>query len=205
MDRLRQMRFHRTHPDVPWLTASAVDVLDQWLRPSDYGLEWGSGRSTAWFARRISHLTSVEESPKWGPKVDHMLIKQRLRDRVDLHVVQTDPTDDSAANPYVRVSANIAPASIDFALIDGDLRDHCALAALPLLKPGGLLIIDDVERYMPRMPPTRSPNARKISEGYASTTWESLAREISGWRRIWTSDGVSDTALWMKPWSAKLQ
>ncbi|GAI22903.1 unnamed protein product, partial [marine sediment metagenome] len=31
------------HPDVPWLTRQAVEILEDWLKPGYVGLEWGSG------------------------------------------------------------------------------------------------------------------------------------------------------------------
>jgi hypothetical protein len=52
------------HPDVPWLTRQAVEILEDWLKPGYVGLEWGSGRSTLWFARRVSHLTSPTGTAK---------------------------------------------------------------------------------------------------------------------------------------------
>ncbi|MCK5642361.1 MAG: hypothetical protein KAJ19_16255 [Gammaproteobacteria bacterium] len=61
---LRRQIWIRMHPDVPWLTRQAVEILEDWLKPGYVGLEWGSGRSTLWFARRVSHLTSPTGTAK---------------------------------------------------------------------------------------------------------------------------------------------
>ena len=47
------------------LDAQAISILASVLRPSDNGLEYGSGRSTVWFARRTTSLISVETSRLW--------------------------------------------------------------------------------------------------------------------------------------------
>jgi hypothetical protein len=62
---LRQIAFSRRFPDAPWLAESAVLLLDSWLKPTDVELEWGSGRSTIWLARRMKRLTSVESDKTW--------------------------------------------------------------------------------------------------------------------------------------------
>jgi predicted O-methyltransferase YrrM len=198
-DRLSQMAYQRRNPDAPWITPVMVDILDQWLRPTDCGVEWGSGHSTIWLARRLGRLDSVEESADWHRTVQSLLARHCFTGKVNLHLVPILAKDRSACCPYVAVAARIASNSLDFALIDGDLRDHCAALAVQLLKPGGLLVIDNIERYLPRKTPTRSPNSRREQDGYPSQVWERLHEELSRWRSIWTTDGVSDTAMWVKP------
>ena len=58
--RTRQLCYERAHPDEPWLTPAAIGLLATLLRPADTGAEFGSGRSTLWFAARVAALTSVE-------------------------------------------------------------------------------------------------------------------------------------------------
>src|SRR5574341_1510870 len=131
------------NPDLPWLSRQAVQILTNWLRRDDRGLEWGSGRSTVWLAGLVDRMTSVEHDPQWHEKVKNELIRRKLFN-VDYRL---EPVDDqelpSESSPYLAVAAEFPPLSIDFALVDGLYRDRCAQAALELLKPGGLLIIDN--------------------------------------------------------------
>lgn len=83
--------------------------------------------------------------------------------------------------------------------MDGALRDYYAAAMLDRLKPGDVLIVDNVERYIPRKEKSRSPNARSFADGFESAEWERVFHTIESWRCIWTSSGLSDTALWVKP------
>src|SRR3954447_10436417 len=55
---------------VPWMAPSAVARLDVVLRPSSTLLELGSGRSTAWYARRCAAVTSVEPNDQWATEVE---------------------------------------------------------------------------------------------------------------------------------------
>lgn len=57
------------------------------------------------------------------------------------------PIDGSAGlgegSDYARAALALAEESMDLALVDGAYRDHTAKSALPKIKPGGLLIIDN--------------------------------------------------------------
>lgn len=198
VDRAKDIVYQRRHPDAPWLTPAITHILDALLRSSDCGLEWGAGRSTVWLAHRVRHLTTIEENQKWGDRVAQTLDRHGISDRVDLNLVSLN-SDDGAAATYITIASKIAPRSLDFCLIDGALRDWCVRAALPMLKPGGLLLIDNVERYVPREHKSRTPNARSVADGFASEVWRQAMEEIADWRSIWTSNGVWDTALWIKP------
>lgn len=198
-DRLALMVYERSHPQHPWLTRAMIAILDSWLQPGDIGLEFGSGRSTRWFAQRVGHLTSVEHNPAWFRIVaDQLGSLCEGGDGVDYRLCE-DGNTDSATTAYVQVANSIAPESLDFCLIDGVARDHCALASLDKLKPGGILIIDNVNWYIPRTPKSSAPNSRGQEDGYASDIWSEVGRRLESWRRIWTTNGVTDTALWVKP------
>jgi predicted O-methyltransferase YrrM len=194
--RAREILYQRLHPDAPWLTPEAVRLLDSMLRPSDIGAEFGSGRSTSWLARRCAHLTSVEHDEAWYATVSAALAADGIA-RVDYQYHPSDkpdaPGDRSA---YVRVAQCLNDESIDFALVDGLYRDYVTLFLLPKIKPGGMLIIDDAHRYLPSQ--SMSPLSLRPPAAPANAGWRQVAATLAGWRRIWTSNGVSDTAIFVK-------
>jgi hypothetical protein len=76
--RLVREAFRRQHPEAPAIVANAVIILDNWLRPTDRGLEWGSGRSTIWLASRVAHVLSVEHNPVWYTRVQDAIAARGL-------------------------------------------------------------------------------------------------------------------------------
>jgi predicted O-methyltransferase YrrM len=194
---LRRQIWIRTHPDVPWLTRQAVEILEDRLKPTDVGLEWGSGRSTIWFARRVSHLTSIEHNDRWYRRIKKMLSDKRI-DNVDLLYAPLEAKGESQPN-YVRAADELPRAGLDFVLVDGRLRDQCTELAFQLIKPGGMLIIDDAARYIRH--PYCCPQSVMAQNGPPSPLWSKIAAELQALdtEAIWTSDGVTATVFYFIP------
>jgi len=183
--------------DSPWLTRSANNILDSYLSKSDIGLEFGSGRSTIWFAKRISHLTSVEHDENWAIKVKQLLQKTQTTN-VNYHLLSTDTRDNNGANsPYVSIIDTFDDGSLDFCLVDGSHREFCVLKSLEKIRPGGLLVIDNVNWFL--CSNSDSPDSRSFTDGPNGLIWKEIEDLLSGWRTIWTTSGVSDTAIFIKP------
>ena len=195
--RTRLMWYEATHPGCPCLSPDAIRLLTSMLRASDQGVEFGSGVSTAWFAARVGHLTSVESDKRWYATVSAMLEDRRLTNTHLVLAPQDQPAEFGDRSEYARTVFNLPDESIDFALIDGIYRDHTARLMMPKIKPGGFLIINDVHWFLPSN--SRSPNARTPAMGADGPVWEQVAVGLSRWRTIWTSSGVNDTAIYVKP------
>jgi predicted O-methyltransferase YrrM len=195
--RVRQALYQRAHPDAPWLTPEAIHLLDSMLRPSDIGVEFGSGRSTLWLARRCAHLTSTEHDEAWHARVSRTLASEGIAN-VDYQCHPRDEPDATGdRSAYAQVARSLGDASIDLALVDGVYRDYVTLLLQPKIRPGGMLVIDNVNRYLPSL--TMSPASLRPPAAPASAAWEQAAAALAEWRRIWTSSGVWDTAIFVKP------
>jgi predicted O-methyltransferase YrrM len=181
VDRARLELRQRRHRDDPWLTADAVALLDQWLRPTDRCLEWGSGRSTAWLASRTASVDSVEHDPAWAART-----ASATAGSPGVRVLHLEPDDEVNIEPPV-------DGPFELVLVDGIHRDRCALRAVEMIAPGGLIVIDNAERYLPST--SRSPEA--IGDDHETDLWRRFSELTHGWRRIWTSNGVTDTALFL--------
>lgn len=77
VDRVYMAYYARKENDAPWLTPVANSILNTYLKPTDYGFELGSGRSTLWLARRLGSLTSIEHNPKWADLVEKSIKAER--------------------------------------------------------------------------------------------------------------------------------
>lgn len=189
--------------DVPWMNWKIREALNSLLKPTDVMVECGSGRSTLWYARRVGQLMSLEFDKAWFESVSKTLATAGVRN-VDFRFVDYSLDHDQHHNEYIATLEGLADNSIDACLVDGGPRSYCAMALVPKLKPGGLLIIDDVHNFMPSH--SESPNAvRRVEDiptryaGRVTLNWPDVYGAIGSWRRLWLSNGVRDTAVFFKP------
>lgn len=210
-NRFRLGVYESLHPKAPWLTPAAIRYLDAHLKGTDVALEFGSGRSTLWFARRVARLISVEHDRAWYEKVSQRLADEGVTN-VDYRHCESDPNEDprpwirdpSCRNDdeanrtdYVRTIDGFANESLDFVLIDGVHRSACAVRVIPKLRPGGLLAVDNINWYLPCS--SHSPNSRRATQGPASGEWGRFHELTRNWQCVWTTSGVTDTAIYLKP------
>lgn len=166
------------------------------------GIEWGAGRSTIWLASRLSSLVTIEEDPAWYEKVKSDLGASGAT-KVQLVLApakDVDHDDDSEAGrerraKYVNAGGLAAEGTIDFALVDGCLRVDCCLRAIELLAPGGILALDDSQRYLP----IGSPSAKALDSASAARSWAEFANRVAGWESTHLTDGVSTFSVWRRP------
>lgn len=141
-----------------------MDCLDRLLTTQMIGVEFGSGRSTHWFAKRLKSLISIEHHQAWYETVQKQLQDQSLFN-VDYRLIplnhrESDPELEryETLPDYVKWLAESSDDSLDFVLVDGHYRTTCIRESLTKLKIGGLLLIDDVEMWYrtngPPVPPS---------------------------------------------------
>lgn len=152
-NRIKLFLYEIRHPDYPWLTQRANEILSHLIKKNHIGFEWGAGRSTLWFARRCKHLTSVEDNPYWYEKVYAALRKFNITN-CDLVFAKDKET-------YISLIDSFEDGSLNFVLVDGLYRDECAIRSLRKIRAGGLLIIDNINWYIPSS--SKSPCSRKKS------------------------------------------
>ena len=57
--KLKLVYTNKRFPTYPSLTLDSIRLLEQLLKPTDVGVEWGAGNSTGWFAERTKHLSLI--------------------------------------------------------------------------------------------------------------------------------------------------
>jgi predicted O-methyltransferase YrrM len=193
-NRTKNYFFEKKNKDLPWLTPDSIKLLRGLIQKSDIGLEYGSGRSTAWLAKRCKFLTSYEDNKKWYAKVRFELDKLAIKNTE--YFFKESLTRPAKNSDYVTTIYSFENDSLDFILIDGNHRGLLAREAIKKVKLGGLLIIDNIERSLPYK--TWSPHSIYGKPEKLTKTWSEFERQISTWRKIMTSNGVTDTAIFIK-------
>lgn len=148
--RLRYWAWEKANPDKPWLCPGTIRFCEQHLPGSKRALEFGSGRSTRWFAGIVGELTSVKHDPAWYEIVKRQLADARIQNVTYRFVaLEHAPEEGERASydpmpAYVRVADELPDGSLDFVLVDGHYRTHCVRRCLTKIRPGGYLLVDDV-------------------------------------------------------------
>ncbi|HUB66273.1 MAG TPA: hypothetical protein VL981_02155 [Candidatus Methylacidiphilales bacterium] len=131
------------------MSQGAVHFLDSFIRKEDVGIEFGSGRSTVWFGKRVKRLISIEHDGNWASKVKETIRESGLTNVEHHHIPLDHPEDephrqiyDPLPN-YVGVINRYADLFFDFVIVDGHYRQACIAAAVPKLKLSGILILDN--------------------------------------------------------------
>ncbi|MHB8694269.1 MAG: O-methyltransferase [Solirubrobacteraceae bacterium] len=194
-DRLALDYHQRRFPDLPWWPAEATRQLGELLKSSDVCLEWGSGRSTAWLSQRTCAVHSIEHDREWFDRVQDQLA-ERGSPAGAVRLLDDAPHDRPEASPYVRVVDEFADGELNVCVVDGAHRGKCALAAVPKLAPYGLLMVDDAHWFLDHA--TTAPHSR-TGKGPKDEDWRQFGDLVADWRCVWTTDGVTDTAIWVKP------
>lgn len=146
--------------DVPWWTYAAAAEVDRHLAAFDGRarvLEYGSGASSVWLARRAAHVWSVEHEPGWARVVRSLAADAGVGDRLTLLEVPPEASDaprvpsgrrGERGRDYARyvAAADLVPARVDLVVVDGRARTACLEVAARRLAPGGLVLFDDSQR-----------------------------------------------------------
>jgi hypothetical protein len=156
--------FHTNEEILPWITYGAIDWLKNYLKKDMYVFEWGSGDSTKFFAQHVKCVITIDHSQYWFKKLVTELDK-KLKRKTSIHLLE--PTKVSAVDvwyqsndgkyvgkdfsgysfeKYVRFIDNFPDDFFDLVVVDGRARPGCLKHAMPKIKTGGYLLLDNSER-----------------------------------------------------------
>lgn len=139
-------------PVQPWISYDATKRLDAFMAEAPRSvLEFGSGNSTIWFAKRAAVLHTVEHNAEWHRRVQGLLAGTSKRGTV-IHELREREED------YTTFRAN-SDQQWDIILIDGIWRLPVARYHVDKLAPSGILYLDnsdaetstDAEREIPEL------------------------------------------------------
>lgn len=184
--------FRFFHKPSPWLTPSSILFFESYLTKEHIGCEFGSGFSTLFFSKRVGKLVSIEHDPQWYEMISKKLGEMNITHVEYLLKPENDPaefkdevfsceTEDFKVRRdyvnYFRAIDQKEDAYFDFILVDGRARCECVYYSLPKLKKGGLMILDNSERER----------------------YKFVFDLLKDWEMVNTTNGLTNTTLWVKP------
>jgi precorrin-6B methylase 2 len=147
--------------DQPWIVFNAKEFLDSILKDDMTVWEYGSGSSTLYFARRVKQIYSIENDKDWYTHLSTRIEAESVKN-VCYALIEAEEADNKELNSiyiskstiiyggdfekYTRSIDSVPDNSLDIVLIDGRARRACIVHAIPKIKPGGYLIVDNSDR-----------------------------------------------------------
>jgi hypothetical protein len=130
-----------------------------------------------------------------------MLRAAQAIDKVDYKHIPCNLSPESEADHHAYCCSAVQSRSegFDFALVDGKIRLSCMKFVVPLLRPGGLLILDNANRYVPNPSAYGFQTAHEPRAVPRSPQWADVLAGLKSWRMGNFTDGIWDTRVWVKP------
>lgn len=188
--------FKLRNPGTPWTSQASIEIFKKILNKNMVGLEYGSGKSTLFFAARLKNLVSIEHDKEWYEFVKKLLEAKKISNVEFIFAPKNLKLKDATLQfhdsheikdrhfrirsdyeNYFEIVNKYPDNSFDFILIDGRARVECSFNSIAKLKPGGILVLDNSERKR----------------------YQPVHKRLSDWPKITTTTGLTDTTLWFKP------
>ena len=149
-----------------WINFKALDYLNSYLQKSHKVFEYGGGGSTLFFAKRCAFVATVENDEAWFKILSETIAKtgftgwEGFFQKGEPSTSQAPrsiaiPEDYKSAakgeeglsyEKYVNSIQKFPDQYFDVVLVDGRARPSCIATAVAKIKPGGLLVVDNMER-----------------------------------------------------------
>jgi len=188
---------------LPWLTYPAVLFLKETVRPDWKVFEFGSGASTMFFGSRCREVNSIEHDISWAERVGAALRSEGLSNcrlryvppavglaRAGAYDSAFPGYEQSDFEKYVRSIDEQPDESLDLVLVDGRSREASLMHAVPKVRTGGMLILDNTERPRYQQAIVKVPKTwkRLVFPGPCAAT------EFFTETTIWIAGALSDDA-----------
>ena len=195
---------NRRGEPLPWLTYPAIDFLGTLALHDKRVLEFGSGYSTLWWAKRAESVISFEADQRWMNSLT-------MPSNATVIPLATDPNDRFHRTVGVEkfLKETLGDQRFDVIVIDGVDRVGTARASLPYLAEGGIVVVDNSDSHMlgdgtmPILEVYREAGLRRVDfYGLGPSILFPQCTSIAFREGAFAFDGRQDT-LWLKPFERK--
>ena len=124
-------------PEKPWIAYSSIKFLENFLSKDSRVLEFGSGMSTIWYGKHAGEVFSVEDYKPWHDKVSK-IIEGKCITNITYKITEDE-------SQYCSFMSN-DKKGFDLVMVDGKFRSKCISNASKLVRPGGVLYLDNSDK-----------------------------------------------------------
>lgn len=117
---------------IPWTTYSYTAFIADRLKNDMTVFEYGSGASTAYYARKVKNLVTCEHDKTWFG-----MMKKNLPENAEIFFADENDYENAISGQSEK---------FEIIVVDAIRRVECMMKALPYLKENGILVLDDSER-----------------------------------------------------------
>lgn len=117
---------------IPWIAYPAIDFIKSRIKDNMSVFEFGSGASTAWWAKLVKEVDAVEHDEEW-----FKIVQENKAANTNIFL-------ETGEEYFIKASST--GKKYDIVFIDGIDRNECAESALTGLKEHGVIIWDDSQR-----------------------------------------------------------
>jgi len=162
IEKIKASNLLKKNSFLPIIPYNAIRIFENYLEKDIQIVEWGSGRSTSWYARKSQKVFSVEDSENWYKETLRILNKKSLKN-FDLSF--TKNSTEYVNKPIEKSDVKSRRVFI----IDGSFRNSCALAALDCCTKEDIIYLDDSDKEWALADAVEEPNNCLNSVKYAFT------------------------------------
>lgn len=171
---------------LPWMNYRAINHIKKIISPNDFVFEYGSGSSTRYWISLGCKVVSVEHDKAFFQKMldsladfcDYKLIEPEvdLNIKFKSHEFPDDyksyDYDDLSFEAYVKAIDAYPDGHFNLVIVDGRARPSCIKHAIPKIKSGGALVLDNSNRgyYL--------KNTKNLIEGWAEVSYLGTVRGL---------------------------
>lgn len=162
IDYIKSIIFGRSHdyPPLPWMNYDAINYIDQMIRKTPRVFEYGSGSSTLYWVGKGAKIVSIEHEAsfyeKLKMKLDANVVYHLIEPQAESVIKTNSPEDPDLYQSsdyigyvfenYVKAIDIYQDNYFDVVVVDGRARPSCIKRALPKIRKGGMLILDNSDR-----------------------------------------------------------
>lgn len=190
---------------IPWITFSAIDFLNRYLKGDMKVFEYGGGGSTLFFSSRVNELVTIEHNRDWSEAL-RKVMQDQTNVRWDGNFIEAEDvaeiSNPNPSNPSHYVSEDVTFKNksfkqyasfidtypdeyFDVVLVDGRARPSCLKHSLTKVKKNGLLILDNADRsYYLEYFHDKLNNYKLELRDFGPTPYVKWFTQTNIWRRI---------------------